>query len=144
VADEYPAHHLRGEREEVSAVLPFNPLNIDQAEKSFVDQRRGLEGMPLSFVHHAPLGDSLEFGVENRSQLFEGVPVAGAPGTQQPRDVSGVSAFERLHFAKYSSFIALPPASRAPASERQTAGIAMRKSQKKLRPSLSCFSVRSG
>jgi len=92
----------------VSPVLPLNSVNIYQAKEGFVDKRRGMEGVLLAFEHHAPPGDSLELGVENRHQFVERVPVARAPGTQQPGDVRGVPRFERLHLAKYSSFIALP------------------------------------
>src|SRR5450759_955818 len=109
MADEDPAHHLRAESEEMSSVLPVNSLNIYQAKEGFVDQRGGLKGVLLALALHAPLGDSLELGVDNRRQLVERLPVARAPSTQQPRDVRGVPGFKRLHFAEYSRFIALPP-----------------------------------
>jgi hypothetical protein len=74
----------------MSPVLPLNTIDIYKAKEGFVDQRGGLEGVLLALANHAPLGDSLELGVENRRQLVERARVARPPGTQQHRDVSGL------------------------------------------------------
>jgi hypothetical protein len=129
----------------MSPVLPLNSVHIDQAKESFVDQRGRLKGVLLALAPHAPLGDSLELGVENRRQLVERAAVARAPGSQQPCDVRGLPGFELYHFEQYSRFIALPPGGGDGDAGLGTevAGSGTNKLQKFQEP-LSCFSVRLG
>ena len=43
-----------------------------QAKIGLVDQRRGLEGLPGKLLAHAPVGDLVQFGINQRRQLVEG------------------------------------------------------------------------
>jgi hypothetical protein len=44
----------------------------DQTKISLVDQRRGLQGLPGTLLAHVPVGDLVQFGVDQRRQLVEG------------------------------------------------------------------------
>jgi hypothetical protein len=69
---------------EVRAILPAHTLDIHQTKIGLVDQRRGLEGLPGMLLAHVPVGDLVQFGVDQRRQLVEGRLVAITPGAQQP------------------------------------------------------------
>jgi len=45
-----PTHRLRGDGEEVRAVLPLDPVEIDEPDIGFVDKRRGLKRVARPFV----------------------------------------------------------------------------------------------
>src|SRR5581483_12057340 len=61
--DEDAPHHARGDREEVTLVLPLRPPLIHETQICLVDQRRGAQGVIASFAMELPVGDRLELGV---------------------------------------------------------------------------------
>jgi hypothetical protein len=54
--DQDAPHPQGGHREEVRAVLPAHAARVAQAQVSFVDERRGLEGVAGAFAGHVAMG----------------------------------------------------------------------------------------
>jgi hypothetical protein len=75
-------HHLGGDGEEMGAVLPAYASHIHQAQKGFVDQGGGLQGITRVFPLHVAPGHAAQFSVDQRGQLVERGVVAAAPGSQ--------------------------------------------------------------
>jgi hypothetical protein len=71
----------------VRSILPIDALGINETQVRFVDQRRGLEAMRGPFAAHAPLGDLVQFIMNQRDQTVERPRVATSPIDQQPGDI---------------------------------------------------------
>ena len=53
-----PPHQLRGNREEVCAILPAHALVVDEAQVSFIDQGGCLQGVAGTLPAHVVLGQT--------------------------------------------------------------------------------------
>ena len=80
--DEHPAHQAGGHREKVRAILPLDPMNINQPEIDLVDERGGLEDMAWTLTGHVSLGDAPQLAVHEREELLDGPAVTGPPFDQ--------------------------------------------------------------
>ena len=74
-----PTHRLRGDGEEVRAVLPLDPVYIDEPDIGFVDKRRGLKRVTGPFVPHVPSRENAQLSIDERHEPFKGRFVALAP-----------------------------------------------------------------
>jgi len=83
---ENPPHDLRRDGKEVGAIFPSHSLNIRKTKISLVYQGARLEGLSGLLPAHVSVRDVVQFGVNQRGQLIERLPVAVAPGAQKPRD----------------------------------------------------------
>jgi hypothetical protein len=91
VIDQDAAHHLRGQREKVRAVLPGNPVLPHQPQVRLVDQRRGLEGVVRPLASQIRAGSSPQFTVDHRYQIVARLQVTTAPRTQQAADSASLT-----------------------------------------------------
>ena len=71
VIDENPSHHLCGDAEELSPVLPVYRLRIDESEISLMHERCCLQRVPASLAIQILLGESTQFVVDDRHQFVE-------------------------------------------------------------------------
>jgi hypothetical protein len=75
--DEKPPHRFGGCGKKVAAAVPVLRLfNIDKANIRFVNQGRGLKGLPRLFVAQLLHGQFAKFIVKQRQQLFRGGGIA--------------------------------------------------------------------
>ena len=79
---ENPPHHLRGDAEEVRAVLPTRRLPVDEAQVGFVNQGGGLEEVVVALAAHVTAREPVQLGLDERGQAFERLLVAVTPGDQ--------------------------------------------------------------
>src|SRR5678815_4423809 len=63
------AHYPCRDREEVGAILPVDPSDIDQANVSLVKERRGLQCVIGTLVGHITVGESVQVRVQHLEQL---------------------------------------------------------------------------
>ena len=89
---------LSGDAEEMGAVLPPHSLPINQPHISFVDQRRGLQGMACALAAHVPFSQPVQFRIDQRGQIFQGCFVSIAPGQEQLCDFIGRRRRHRSSF----------------------------------------------
>jgi hypothetical protein len=68
VVDEDVAHHLRGEAEELRAVLPVDAVLTDESQVYFVDQGRGLQRVVGVLAPQVGLGEAAKLGVDQRQK----------------------------------------------------------------------------
>jgi len=115
VVDEDAAHHLGRQGEKVGAVLPWNAVDIHQPNEGLVDQGAGLQSVSLAFPRHITSGDALKLRMHDGDQLVERRLVAGAPSTEQRRDVC------RLLFHATEYTIGAPPLKLRDMDERRYA-----------------------
>ena len=64
--DENPPHQPRGHREEMRAILPLHLPYVDEPDKGFVDQRRGLQGVADAFVRHVAACEAAQLVMDER------------------------------------------------------------------------------
>src|SRR5438067_4993479 len=64
-------HELRGHGEKVGPVLPARMGLVGKLKIGLVDQRGGLQGVPLSFAAHVMVGQAMQLGLHQRNQLIE-------------------------------------------------------------------------
>src|SRR5580765_1818530 len=83
LVDQNTAHHLRGDAEELSAVLPDRSVLIDESQVGFVNQRGWLEGMVWALMAKVLGGPPPKFLVHERDQRVTRGDVAFAPGAEQ-------------------------------------------------------------
>jgi hypothetical protein len=86
MVDEDPAHHRRGEPEEVRAIAPGEPLLSGQAQVGLVDEGRRLQRVPLALAAQLRRGEPLELAVDQREELLVGRGFASPPGLQELGD----------------------------------------------------------
>src|SRR5215207_6612199 len=89
VVEQDASHDLRGDGEEVRAVLPVHALLVDEPEVRLVDERRRLERVPRVLAPHEVARDAVQLSLDEREEAFERRPVAVAPCDEQPRDLGG-------------------------------------------------------
>ena len=92
--DEHAAHQPGGHREEVRAILPLDPPDINQPEVDLVDERGGLEHVVRTLAGHVPLRDASQLAVDEREQLLDGPVVARSPFDEKGGHVARA---RRLH-----------------------------------------------
>lgn len=62
VIDEDAANRSRGDREELSAVLPRDLTLADETNECFVYELGGLKCVAVTFAAHRNLGDAMKIG----------------------------------------------------------------------------------
>jgi len=62
------AHHARGNREEVGAILPFDCIDVNQAKIDFVDQSGGLQGVTPASLDITAVGEAVKLPAADRSE----------------------------------------------------------------------------
>ena len=58
---------------------------VGKLKIGLVDQRGGLQGVPLSFAAHVMVGQAMQLGLHQRNQLIERSRVSAAPIPQKLR-----------------------------------------------------------
>jgi hypothetical protein len=81
--DEDPAHHVRGDSEEVGAVLPLDPALIHQPQIGLVDQCSGRKGVVLTLTPEIAPGQPPQLAVDRLHQIRTRVLITAAPGDEQ-------------------------------------------------------------
>lgn len=69
--------------QEVGAVVPADPAQVDQPKERLVDERRGLQCVVVAFAAHLRTGEPPQFLVDERDQVVQGGAISAAPGKQQ-------------------------------------------------------------
>ena len=87
VVYEYAAHHLRGDAEEVRAVLPLNLRLVYEAHVSLVYERRGLQGVPDALAPQVARRELAKLAVDDGQKLVEDAAVAIRQANEEPRHV---------------------------------------------------------
>src|SRR5262249_31727359 len=83
VIDQQEPHGPGSDRKEVSAVLPFDVLLLDQAEIGFVDERGGLQRVTGTLPLEVALSQPAQFVIDQRDELVKGRPISLAPIAEQ-------------------------------------------------------------
>ena len=83
VVDEDVAHHLRGDGEEVGAVLPVHVLLPDEPQEGLVHQGGGLERMSAPLAVDVAVGEAMKRVLDQRQELAERRFIAVSPLLQQ-------------------------------------------------------------
>ena len=78
---------MRGDGEEVRAILPVDVPLADQFEVGLADERGGLQRADPPFARHVARRDQVQLLVDERHQTFERLLAPASPFLQQPRDV---------------------------------------------------------
>jgi hypothetical protein len=80
---EHAAHQPSGHGEEVRAILPLDPTNINQPEVGLVDEGGGLQNMVATLASHVPLREVPQFPVHEGQQFLDGPFVAALHSTSR-------------------------------------------------------------
>src|ERR1700674_1965127 len=83
---QYPAHQPRGQRKKVSAVLQID-IRLNQAKKRLVYDRGGLQRVAAAFLAHMAPRQATQFVVHQWGQAVECLGLAGAPFSEQLREI---------------------------------------------------------
>ena len=89
VIDENSPHQLRGNGEEVPAVLPVHLPLAEQLQIGFVDDRRRLQAIVAPLARELPGRQRPEFLVDDRDEAFQRLLVSGPPLLKDARDLVG-------------------------------------------------------
>ena len=89
VVHEQSAHRLGGYGEEVSAVLPGDPLLVHELQVRLVDDGRGLQGMAGTFLGEMTFRQSVQLVVHQGDELVESLLVPLVPGQQETGHLAG-------------------------------------------------------
>jgi hypothetical protein len=84
--DEHAAHQMRGDADEVRAILPGHASGVDQPNERFVDQRRRLQSVTSTLAIHVRASESSQLCLDKRQQALECALVAFAPRPEQLSD----------------------------------------------------------
>ena len=95
VINQNAPHHLRGDAEEVSAVLPRRGALIDEPQIGFVDETGSLQGVIRAFSLQVLAGELAQFFVNERHQAGGCFGIALAPIDQHLGDL--LSGRRRYH-----------------------------------------------
>jgi len=87
VIDHDAPHKLRGDGEEMGAILPLRLRFAGELEISVVNEQGGLESVAGSLLAHVTVGQTLQFRLHERDEFVERGGVAVAPGGEQRRDL---------------------------------------------------------
>jgi hypothetical protein len=79
VINEYAPHYLRGNAEEVSAVLPLHPFLIDEPQECLVDKSRCLECVVLALAPHVAASQPAQLVIDEGQQLVQRRLIAFTP-----------------------------------------------------------------
>ena len=98
MVDQHVSHHLRGDGEEMSPVLPRDVGAGQKPEKRLLHQRGRLHLVVRSLPAEVTPGQAIQFRTDERQQTIERRTVAPAPAREQPRDIAcmGLHAVPRL------------------------------------------------
>jgi hypothetical protein len=69
------------------AVAPRHAPHIDQLDINLVDEGRRLQELAGALLGHLAVRPAMQFAIDERRQLLEGLLVALAPGSQQLRHI---------------------------------------------------------
>ena len=83
MVDQHPSHQLGRDGEELRAVLPVGVLLIHELEVGLVDERRGLQRVLGPLSPEMRVRDPVQFLVDERHQVIEGIAIALVPGEQE-------------------------------------------------------------
>ena len=72
VVHQHAAHDLRGQRQELLAVLPFERALSGQPDEGLVDQRGALQGVIAAFARQLPARHAPQVVVDQRPERIEG------------------------------------------------------------------------
>ena len=89
VVDQHATHDLRGQRQELLAVLPVEHALPGEPDEGLVDQRRALQGVIAAFARHLAAREPAEVVVDQRPERIEGSAFAIGPALQQSGDLAG-------------------------------------------------------
>ncbi len=89
VIDEDAPHHLRGDGEEMSAILPVDVALIEQLHVRLVDDGRGLQASLAPLARELPRRERAQLAMDERDQPLEGFATAVAPRMQYLSDFRG-------------------------------------------------------
>src|SRR5688572_23402201 len=81
------AHELRGDRKEMSAILPVRLGFIREGKIGIMDEHGGLQGVAGALLAHVAAGETVQFRLDERDELIERGGVSAAPGDEQLRDL---------------------------------------------------------
>jgi hypothetical protein len=84
VVNEDAAHHLRGDAEEVRAVLPLHLRLVYQTHVSLVDERGRLERVPDALLAQVARGEAPQLAVDDGQQVVQNPAVAVGQTDEQP------------------------------------------------------------
>jgi hypothetical protein len=87
VVDEDAPHQLRGDAEEVAAVLPVDLALVEQPQIRLVDHRGDLQAIVAPFTIQLARGQRPQLVVDERHEAVEGLLAAVLPFVQQLCDV---------------------------------------------------------
>jgi hypothetical protein len=87
MVDEDAAHHTRGDRQEVCAILPRHILDVYEPQIGLVHEGGRLKTVTRTLVRHLPLRNLVELAMHKRDQLLKGAFIAFRPLQQQPGDL---------------------------------------------------------
>ena len=90
MAHENAPHHLRGDAEELRAILPAHFILIDEPEINLVHQGGGLQSVIRAFPAEETDRLPVEFLVDQRKQRLERARITASPGNQPPGYLSSV------------------------------------------------------
>jgi hypothetical protein len=90
MVDEYPAHQVGGEAEEVRTVLPPHAVLVDELQVRLVNEGRGGKGVVSVLAAEMPSGDAPQLGVHCFQQAVACFLLPVTPGQEQRRDVDVV------------------------------------------------------
>ena len=96
MVNEHPPHQPRGNREEVCPILPVDALRVHQPHVRLVHQRSGLQRVTRPLVPHAPFGDAVQLGLQERDEPVQRFPVTVPPRDEQTGHVCFARRVEDL------------------------------------------------
>jgi len=95
--DEDAAHEPGRQREEMDAIVPVDPVRIEQADVDLVNECGALERGARALAAHASASMCAQFVVDERCELLQRALISGTPGLQQSREIGRV----RRHHAAF-------------------------------------------
>jgi len=80
------AHQLGADTKEMGTILPSGLFPIDETDINFVHQGRRLQHVVRPLLGKVPLGQTVQFGLDQWNQLIQSLLIAFlTPGDKQPR-----------------------------------------------------------
>src|ERR1041384_3715359 len=83
VIHKYATHHLRGDSEKLSAVLPVDGVLIDHSQVGFIDECSCLKSVALAFSAQITARNQMKLFVDKGHELIQCLLIALAPVDQQ-------------------------------------------------------------
>ena len=88
--DEDAPHHLRGEAEELRAVLPRDPFLSDQPQVRLVDDSRWLQCVIPSLLPEKPRRLRAQLLIDHTKEAIASLEVSRTPCAEQRGDAPGL------------------------------------------------------